>query len=258
MSERGRNIRRSRDFYKLAVKLLRPYVEGLEASDGFDLRYIDEWTPAQKGRVTRTFEGVDKLRARPHKVVRPRRPDHLKRLQEAAQHKRQIKGLKVAFMPVADPEQPVKITYTKQAVKVKQKRVGKWYIKFNKKRLLTDPDKEVRQKVAKHPAKVYNIGAEHYFIRDPLYSAAEVAKEVKRLQEKYNEQDYDPDDPNSSYHGNWLDGLIAYNYDTPKEGREFRQARTAYKQKFKKARRAHRRKVEKLIEKRRKQRDEMR
>lgn len=258
MSERPRNIRRSADFYKLAVKLLRSYVSGLKPSDGYDLRFIDQWTSAMKGRVTRAFKAVDKLRARPHKVVRPRRADHLKRLQEASQHKRKIKGLKVAFVPVADPEEPVKISYRKDAVVVKQRRVGKWYVKFNKKNLLTDPDAEIRRVLAKHPARVYNIGAEHYFIRDPLYSIQEVQREVERLQNKYNDEKYDPDDTNSKFHGNWLDGVIAYNYETPADGRDYRAIRRRYKKGFKKQRKAHKRKVMQLVQKRRQQRDKLR
>ena len=267
MSTRARVIRRTKEFYSYAVKILRRGFEGVdgkrggklfdgfEAADGFNLRYIGEWTAAQKSRVTRAFTAVDKLASRAHKVIRPRNKKNLKRLQQAAQHGKTIKGLKVAFVPVADPENKIKIKYTKSAVKIQENKVGKTYIEFDKEKLITSPKQEIRAKVDANPARVYNVGNEHYFINTPLYDVAEVEEEVLRLQNKYNSDRFDPDDPNSHYHGNWLDGLIGYNYETRADGLDYRGARRIYKEKFTDKRAKHKRKVRGMIKTKRKRRN---
>jgi hypothetical protein len=272
MSKRRRNLRRSNQFYKHAINIIRhgffdsdlekksgKLADGFNAKDGFDLRYIKDWSPAQKAKVTKMFAAIDELTSRPFKVVKPRRKDHLERLQKTSQHERKIKGLKVAFVPVADPSDKIKITYTKTAVKIKERNVGKWNIELDKKKLLIDPETEINKKIAANSARVYNVMAGKFFIPKPLFSAAEVTAEVIKRQEKYNADDYDENDPNSSYWGNWLGGLIAYDYENRLDGIDFRTARTRFKElTFKPTRKSQRRKVMKLVKQRRKQRDRMR
>lgn len=94
---------------------------GFEARDGFNLAKIDEWTPAQKARVTRVYNEVKELTERPYHVYRPRRADHLARAQEATSPKPYPKELTVAFVPVAFPGETPEIKFTTTDITIKGK-----------------------------------------------------------------------------------------------------------------------------------------
>lgn len=251
MSERRRNIRRSSDFYKHAVKLLRKYADGFTPSDGYNLRYYDDWSPSMKGRVTRVFQAVDELTARPYKVIRPRSRKNLRRLQQAAQHEAAPKALKVAFVPVADPDAPVAVTYTKRAVKIRQKGVEYITVDIDPQALIEDPQAAAQAVVREFPAKVYTLQAGKYEIREPLYTARQVGNAITKYQNKYNADDYNSEDPNSSYFGNWMHGVRAYNYETRFDMKQFRADRRAARRDLKAARRAQKRKIKRMIKSKR-------
>lgn len=231
-------------FYKHAINVLRhgyidpqtkkrqgKFAEGFDPADGYDLRKIHQWTPAQKAKITRMFNIVDRLTNRPFQIYRARNKKNLKRVQQAAQHGTFPKNLKVAFVPTNSQKKKVKIRITKKAVKFKQGRVSRDVINFESfgytpDDLALDPVGVVQDVVSRVPADTYKIQAgENVEVNRGKsirrmgnnWPAGRIADAVSRMVNYYSSDVYDPDDKNSSYFGNWLFGLVAYQFDKKRD-----------------------------------------
>jgi hypothetical protein len=242
----------SKQHYIDAVKLLRhgfydesrerrsgKFADGFEARDGFDLRYVDQWTTAQKAEVTKLYNQVDKLMARPFQVVRSRKPENLRRVQEAAQHITHPKKLKVAFVPVARPgeQAEVKISpptkaYPKGRVVIRERGVTRTPVTFEDVGFDFDDLEEntagtVRELIAQYPGKLYVPLAGEYETKGQATSPEGLAAALRKLMNLYgSEAGYDEDDTNSHHYKNWLFGVAVYNFRTLKEFKAYRVERT--------------------------------
>ncbi len=97
---------------------------GFEAVDGFNLRDIDQLTPAEKAHITRTFKAVQKLSAQPYQEYRGRKPENLARVQEAMHGDLKTPPeLVVAFVPVARPDERAEIRILKDRVEVIEREI---------------------------------------------------------------------------------------------------------------------------------------
>lgn len=242
----------SNQHYKDAVKLLRhgyydesrerrsgKFADGFEARDGFDLRYVDDWTPAQKAEVTKLYNQVDKLMARPFQVVRSRKPENLRRVQKAAQHITHPKKLKVAFVPVARPGEDADVRlykptkkHPKGRVVITERGVKRTPVSFDEVGISTeflaeDTAGAVAQLVEAQPGKLYVPMAGEYETKGQAVSPQGLAGALAALMNKYSEEEgHDEDDPNSHHYSNWLHGVAVYNFRTQKEFKAYRNNRT--------------------------------
>ena len=130
---------KTKTFYKHAINVLRhgyvdtetnkrmgKFADGFDPSDGYDMRKINDWTPAQKAKITRMFKTVDKLTSRPFQVYKSKNKARLKKVQQAAQHDEFPKQLKVAFVPTSGRAERVKVRVTKKGrIKFKQGAIAK-------------------------------------------------------------------------------------------------------------------------------------
>lgn len=216
------------------------FAKGFEARDGFNLREIDDWTPAQKAKVTRYFNQVDKLMARPFTIVRSRKPENLKLVQEAAQHQEYLPDIKVAFVPVARPGEPTEVIITrptkaepKKRVIIRERGVKREPVTFERaglgfEDLADDIDGAVATFTEQFPGKLYVPLAGEYEMKGQATNAGALAGQLAALMDKYSEEEgHDPDDPNSHYWENWLFGVAVYDFRTQKEFTAFRRERTA-------------------------------
>jgi len=235
---------RNSTFYKHAINVLRhgyidpqtkkrqgKFASGFDPSDGYDLRKIHSWTPAQKAKITRLFKIVDKLTARPFQIYRTSNKKNLRRVQEAAQHGIYPKELKVAFVPSNSLKKKVKIRITKRGVKFKQGHVTRRVIDFatfgyTPDDVAIDPVGVVNDIVARVPASTYKIQAgenvevgrgKSIRMLGNNWPADRVADVVSRMVNYYSSDTYDASDRGSSYFGNWLFGLVAYNFDKERD-----------------------------------------
>ena len=95
---------------------------GFGAVDGYDLRDVDEWTPQQKAKLTRTFNAVNKLASRPFQVYRPRKRENLAIVQKATHGTVTTPPeLNIAFVPVAYPAERATVKIKKQRVTIKER-----------------------------------------------------------------------------------------------------------------------------------------
>lgn len=224
---------------------------GFEARDGYDIRHFDSWTPAQKAQVTKLYNLVDHLTARPFYVYRGRKPENIRLMQEVAQHEQFPKQLKVAFLPSPAKIKPkIRITKSRQVV-IKQGRITRRAISLEQAGL-TPEDFAIDPRGATVEAinqletgKAYQIRAGKYLIK-AAYSAKILPREVAKLVQKYGADSYDASDSNSSYFGNWLGGFEVYDFEQLRDFNRFRdrqtRSREAMKEERERARREWRKK----------------
>lgn len=231
---------RSNLFYKQAIQVLRhgytdpetnrrqgKFADGFDVADGYDLRKINDWSPAQKAKVTRMFKVVDKLTSRPYQVYKSRDPRRLKQVQKAAQHDEFPRGLKVAFVPTSAQAERVKVKVSKTGkVKFKQGSIAREIIDFENygyspEQLAIDPVGVIRDVTTRAPANRYKIQAGEHEVNQgssirgmgSSWTADKLPIAISKMINQYSADRFDPEDKNSSYYGNWLFGVVAYNFD---------------------------------------------
>ena len=236
-------------FYRDAVKDLRKGIvldretgertgklaDGFEARDGFDLRDVDDWTPAQKAKVTKLWNLVDKLTAKPFQVVRKRKPENIRAVQEFAQHGKYPPELKVGIIKVAYPEEraqvdvdpdTLEVTVTERGVSrtkgdFEDFDIGADELEEDARGYLDEMFDELPE------GRMYGIQAGEYEVNQ-VYTREGVTRAMIGLMNKYStEEGYDEDDKNSSHWTNWLGGVVVYDYDRVIDAQEWLDAEAA-------------------------------
>jgi hypothetical protein len=227
--------KRPDSFYRDAVKDLRRGIiidrdtgertgklaSGFEARDGYNLRDVDTWTPAEKAKVTRLWNLVDELTAKPYQIVRKRKPENIHAVQKFAQHGTYPPELKVAIIKVAYPEEKaeVEVDPDTMVVTVTERGVSRRthdfadYVDYDD--LENFPRDTIKAMIAAVPeSKMYGIQAGQYEV-DRTYTERGVTTAVINLMNKYSEgKGHNPNDKNSSHWLNWLGGIVAYEYES--------------------------------------------
>lgn len=193
--------------YKDRVKELRRYFDGFAASDGYDLRDFDNWTGAEKAKITRYWEVMGIQIARPHVVKRYRKPSHIKSAIQFAQQDRPLKGQRAVLIPSDDPKSLQVSFNTKGDIKVKRRGVLVGKLLFDRRAFLTDPIKELRRVIGKTDATVFKLMNGPHESRG-VFSRATIEDRVMQILRDYG--DHDEDDRRSHHWQNWLTGIIPY------------------------------------------------
>lgn len=181
------------------IRSLKP-AKGFEAKDGYDLRKINEWTPAQKRKITRYYKELDDLTSRPFHPFAPRSKSHLKISQKYSQHRSGFPKFKVAFIPTDGSVTP-KVKFTKKGeMRVIQKGVEKQAFFLSLNTLLTDPKGAMDSITQATGFDTFTIMAGTHEIFSLLGDSATIADEIAKKQKKYDN------------HREWLHGVIGYKF----------------------------------------------
>lgn len=232
--------------YIAKLKEIRPFVTGFSAIDGYDIRRASQWTAAQKAQITRYAKLINEQAAVSSYVYRPRRRDHLR----AAQRARGVTGhpkLKVAFMPtppvrgkdgVLRPTKPDIRFSAKGEIKITVASHGseRDYLLFEdfgftKEDFAQDWQGVIETILEQTDYRFYNVITGEYELgrgAPRLMEKDELLARVKKLVENYDEDQYDPEDENSSYFGNWLFGLLGYRFNTLSDRKKYVKSQRDY------------------------------
>lgn len=145
---------------------------GFTGAEGYNLAEIDEWTPQQKAKVTKLFRVVSRLSARPFQIYRARKPENLRRVQEAAQHHAFPEELSVAFVPVGRPGEKARVRLTdKKLVKIDT---------LGRKRTETRTQVDILERDVKHTPTLWaDVGLSMQDVaEDPVGAVRKVIKEI--------------------------------------------------------------------------------
>lgn len=205
---------------------LRSTVKGFSAADGYDLRRIDDWSPAKKRRVREYYEKIHHLYAQERRIVRPRDPQHLRLLQKGFHGEDDSKQFKVAFIPYTDPARlpgakpkKLRIRYNKRGVVFDLGNYQRHVYDFDKKALLRNPDAEIKRAVDAMPgARLFFIKVDQFQTLNGM-SAGIMAQKIKMLMAQYDGRKPIPkgsgnagDHPKWHKWDKWLDGLYGYSF----------------------------------------------
>ncbi|MGE0294697.1 MAG: hypothetical protein AB7P97_20290 [Hyphomonadaceae bacterium] len=100
---------------KARVKLLRPYVEGFEADDGFNLREAGEWDAKQRRKIAKVYDKLAPFVLKPHVKVAARSKRQRAALTEFTGMAKPPKGLKAVPVVTPSPDH-TKVTVTDDGV----------------------------------------------------------------------------------------------------------------------------------------------
>jgi hypothetical protein len=237
------------DLHARRYAAIKPFVS-------FRFKAGHTFTEYEKRKLKTYADEIQKLTARTYKTYKPKDPAVLKAAQEFAQHDRQLKGLNVAFVPVANPADAViKVSKRKGArpqftVVESSSEYGtiqRASLPFNPRKLAKDSDAHVAETLAQAPpeAKYFNIQAGEYEIANATI-APFVAAKVRRLMSLYSvggERYQARKGRNSNHWKNWLHGLNAYTFPDQKSAAAYGQAKADANKKLQVARKKQRKSI---------------
>lgn len=217
--------------YAYMLRTIRPFTEGFQGRDGYALNRLDELTPSQKAKLTRTYRELAELAARPFYPYRTTNEKKLRAVKEAIGQPVR-KNIKVAMVPVPTTNDKPRIRVRDGEVRIKIGNVEKRLIRWDDfgitaEDLGRDAVAATARVVEATGFKRYGIQAGDYEVkqaRAPLMlTGDQVAAEVQKLVNKYStDNGYDESNPSSSHYRNWLFGLTGYQFDRLNEIQQYR------------------------------------
>lgn len=213
------------------LKAIRPFIDF-----NYDLR--KPLSNYQKRKIKEYYDEINALTARPYYVYRPRKSERLTKAQQYAQHEKQLKGLKVAFIPTNGIEKP-KISFNKSGDLIAEtKHVKTEFIPFDPDLLVDDPENYTRDLIDDIDAKRFTILAGKYEIPNS-YSKSRLPANVAKLAGKYGNPDL------NNYFGNWMVGLSAHTFSEQADFNEYAKAKSDAKKQLQRERKNRKRRKSK-------------
>jgi hypothetical protein len=220
----------SNERYALAVKGyadipgLRKLVKGFESSDRYDLRKIDEWTRAMKRRVRDYDERVHLLLAQERRIVFPRDPEKIKKLQGAFHGDVASRSFKAVFVPYVAPLSATKertegkISYTTTGITIDHGFNRRHLVLFDQYALAVDPEAEVMRCLAVIPnAELFYIQVNEFQTLN-AGDAPNLARQVLKWVAKYDGRTeltsgrHKGDNPAQHHYSKWMKGVVGYEF----------------------------------------------
>ena len=210
--------------YAQRLKAIRPYVD-------FDYDLRKPLSSAAKAQITRYYGYIQKLTVRPHQIYRSTDPDKLRAVQRFAQHDpKKHQRLKVAFVPNAGGER-MKLRIDKNGrVHGKTGNIAQVEIPLDPLELAeADANGEAMEYIdaaidAAPPAKRYVVQAGEFEVPAAKHRNF-ITEYVAQLMAKYGADKYSEDDKNSHYYGNWMFGIIGYNFHNQAQLDDYRSTK---------------------------------
>lgn len=225
-----RYIRQSKLYDR--VKALRPFFGDLfKPANGYDLRYIDEWSPSQKKKVNKYWQVMAPLVTRPHVARYYRKKDHLDAAIVYSQQEQFLKGQTAALFDM-NRDEVLKVRFSRSGeINVRRGGVSVKKVYFNPVDLIADPIETVREAAEElEGARRFKLIMGPHESRGYFKSVDSMLDAVASIQAQYGDDEHDESDEYSHYYANWLFGVIGY-YGKPqaldKSFNEDRKAREA-------------------------------
>lgn len=200
--------------YRDKLMRLRALSHSFDPGDGFDLRKIENWSPATKRKITNAYKQVDEMIYSIHKVYRPRKRKNLKIVAKEFWNRDKIPDWLTAIpIQVTAPNLPSRIKISKSGrVRLQEKMPSgeiftSEHVYFDIEKLIKEPEKEVNETLSRFPddALFAIITGDHVSTMGGNKINTELR--VLNLMKTYSAGNYNPNKPSSRYFGNWLFGL---------------------------------------------------
>tara|TARA_R110000803_G_scaffold164080_1_gene227830 strand:+ start:6242 stop:6946 length:705 start_codon:yes stop_codon:yes gene_type:complete len=193
------NITRQNNYNQL-LREIRPFVS-------FDYNLNEKLTKSQRAKITKYHKVIDRLKARPNYVYRPRKKDRLQKAQNFAQHQEKLPDLKVAFIPTQGGEKPTIKFNKKNQLSISDSTVTNTLIELDPQELMADPEGHIKEQINDvGKFESYTISAGAYEIPIGIRTVDLLTTEIINLMEKYG------DEKKNNYFGQWLHSVRGYNF----------------------------------------------
>lgn len=239
-----------RDYAEM-VKRLRPFTTGFSSRDGYNLRNVDNWTLAQKRKVTRYFKKAVDLASKQFTLYRSNNKQQMQRARALANQKG-YPGFHSIFYP-APPGSKIRYDKKRNVPVVKNQgiRSVRYYWEdfgYTPEDVAEDVEGVISDIINQVPENRFAIIAGEYAFGKgvpQIFPAEPLIRQVSRLTARYSQSYYDSESTSSSYYGNWLLGLEAWTFDRRDEFDAYRRAVIQEN----KERRLHKKKLRKQLRK---------
>lgn len=215
-------------------------LKDIRAFINFDYDLRKPLTKYQKRRIKQYWDEINQLTARPYQVYRPKSKAHLKEAQQFAQHGKRLPGLKVAFIPIANPKKKTKIRFTKAGKLITETdHVSTQALEFDMTKLIKDPFGHTNDVIKQNThAKAFSITADQFEIPQ-TYSRETIANGVLKMAMKYSNEE------RNNYFGNWMFGLKAHHFKNQADLMEYKSEKAKAKKRLQKERKNRKRRKSK-------------
>lgn len=231
-------IKRTREFYLRALRGtqdkdgemlspgLRDVASGFDAKHGYRLADFDEWTPAQKAKITKYHNELQRMTAQPWTIHHERSSTKREKMNEVLGYDTGYK-FKVVILPYVKKvdkrgrEVKPKVSLTKQgAVRVGNKWYNKVSVQLNQVALARNSKAEVARVLEAVPdAQRFTILTNPHNEMPGLYDRSLIADRVRQLMLKYDGIKPLPrgsgnagDSPKHHKWTLWMHGLVGYEF----------------------------------------------
>ena len=231
------STRKSPDDFRYMIETLRPFAKGFSARDGYDLNRVEKLTPAKKRKLIKYYNEAVMRASRPFQLYQSRSKKAMDVARKAAGEEAGFPLFKGVFLPTQSlgERARVRVDTKRGIVEIKSRThsvtVFYWEMFGVKPEdIANDPIGVTNYVTSQIGAKQYSINAGEHSVGKgvpKLYTASVLGPAIQRLIERYGEDNYDPDDSNSHYYGNWLTGVRAYDFSNINNMREWTRASRA-------------------------------
>lgn len=196
------------NIHKQRLKAIRPFVN-------FNYPLNAELKPHEKRKIKKYYDEIARLRSRPHVIYRPRsRKAFIAGCEYAGQPP--WPGFRAVFIPVMNPAQRPRVRISKKGeISIKTDFVSTKVLVFDPLKLVRDPEKHVKELIAKSGAKAFNVkvGDRGKFEIHQPRDDKTMPRYVNELMERY------------SNWGEWLYGLTAHTFSEQKTIHDYTAAK---------------------------------
>ena len=208
------------------LKAIRPYVS---------FKYkLSELTPYQKRKIKKYYEYIDELSARNHVIYKSRSKNNI---QIAKDYSGQVgfNEVKVAFVPVADAENPPEIRIKNGQLEIITDHIHTTAIFFDPFLLQADPEEHARQLLSDQPDNArYTVICGVNEIPQGRSRGTMPAK-ISELVERYSDSD------KNNYFQNWLFGMRRHTFTEQADYQDYQTAKLQARNKLRKERQRRKR-----------------
>lgn len=227
--------KRSNAFYLLALKGtadkdgplqygLRDVARGFTAKDGYRVKEINEWTPAQKAKITRYWHQLNEITAQPVYAYKARSRKRLEQVQETIGQGTGYE-FKVAFIPHVPKkdkrgrETKPRVDVESGVVRIRERGYNKVMVELDADELASDTKGEIKRGLELVPdATRFTVMAGKNEMPG-LFDRKLIADRIMRLMAQYDGVKPLPrgsgnkgDAPKHHSWDQWLKGMIAYEF----------------------------------------------
>jgi hypothetical protein len=235
--------RQRRKGAKEKAKVLRHYTD---FAKNLDLRKT--LSAKQLRKIETAFSEYTDLTSRPHKIVRARKRENLKALQDFSQQTGDTR-FKVAFVPTADIDARISVKNGK--VVIRNRFVTQRFSAFDMRALAQNPDDEITRAIKAHPrAERFIIKTGEFYYNGPM-PKDKVRQQLHEFMQRYSPggKGYERRGENSHYQ-NWMIGLETYEYANQDDLDEYIRTREGQRRNVLREKKNERSRYQKYIGKR--------